>query len=170
MLSVLKRAYGRQIEDFIKPHINHVTKVEFFISFKATYLDSITLQNAKAGFRGAGLVPFDPQVIISKLDVKLRTPTPIFKTVAALVKDTEILAHEATLLTAENCSLRKSNEALSKRRRAKKSRVHQRSCALTIEDGCDIIAQKNVKEQLQRDKHFEGVGQIDGQSSARHCN
>ena len=74
--SVLKRIYRRQIETFIKAHINHITKVEFFIAFYAAYNQSITTQNAKAGFRGAGLVPFDPQVIISKLDIKLRTPTP----------------------------------------------------------------------------------------------
>ena len=73
---VLKRIYGRQIEDFIKAHINHITKVEFLTAFKAAYVESITSQNAKAGFRGAGLVPFDPQAVISKLDVKLRTPTP----------------------------------------------------------------------------------------------
>ena len=44
--SVLKRAYGRQIEDFIKAHINHITKVEFFMAFKTAYLQSITVQNA----------------------------------------------------------------------------------------------------------------------------
>jgi hypothetical protein len=68
--------YGRQIETFIKAYINHITKVEFFLAFHAAYNQSITTQNAKAGFRGAGLVPFDPQVVISKLDVKFRTPTP----------------------------------------------------------------------------------------------
>jgi hypothetical protein len=58
--SILKRAYGCQIEDFIKAHINHITKVEFFVAFKTAYLQSITVQNAKAGFRGAGLVLFEP--------------------------------------------------------------------------------------------------------------
>jgi hypothetical protein len=58
--SVLKRAYGRQIETFIKAYINHILKVEFFLAFKAAYEQSITPQNAQAGFRGAGLVPFDP--------------------------------------------------------------------------------------------------------------
>ncbi|PQM43524.1 hypothetical protein VC83_09651 [Pseudogymnoascus destructans] len=74
--SVLKRAYGRQIETFIKAHINHITKVEFFLAFQAAFIESITTQNAQAGFRGAGLVPFNPQAVISKLDVKLRTPSP----------------------------------------------------------------------------------------------
>ncbi|KFY28655.1 hypothetical protein V491_00357, partial [Pseudogymnoascus sp. VKM F-3775] len=74
--SVLKRAYSRQIEIYVKAHINYITKVEFFIAFKAAYLETFTAQNAKAGFRRAGLVPFNPQAVISKLDVRLRTPTP----------------------------------------------------------------------------------------------
>ena len=74
--SVLKRAYGRQIKTFIKAYINHITKVEFFLAFIAAYKESITAQNAQAGFRGAGLVPFNPQVVLLKLDIKLRTPTP----------------------------------------------------------------------------------------------
>ena len=73
---VLKRAYSRQIETFIKAHINYITKVEFLLAFKAAYSESITTDNTKAGFCGAGLIPFDPQAVISKLDVKLRTPTP----------------------------------------------------------------------------------------------
>jgi hypothetical protein len=74
--SVLKRAYSRQIETFIKAYINHITKVEFFLAFVAAYKESITAQNAQAGFYGAGLVPFNPEAVLSKLDVKLRTPTP----------------------------------------------------------------------------------------------
>jgi hypothetical protein len=71
--SVLKRAYGRQIETFIKAYINHITKAEFFLAFTTAYKAA---QNAQAGFRGAGLVPFNPQAVLSKLDVKLRTSTP----------------------------------------------------------------------------------------------
>jgi hypothetical protein len=40
--SVLKRAYGRQIETFIKAHINLITKGEFFLAFAAAYKESIT--------------------------------------------------------------------------------------------------------------------------------
>jgi hypothetical protein len=38
----------------------------------------------------------------------------LFLIVAALVKGTEILAHEMTLISAELCILRAVNEALSK--------------------------------------------------------
>ena len=51
------------------------------------------------------------------------SPTPIFKIVAALAKGIELLAHQLTLITAENRILREANQALSRRRRAKKIRV-----------------------------------------------
>ena len=35
-----------------------------------------TAENVRAGFRGAGLVPHNPDAVLSKLDVRLRTPTP----------------------------------------------------------------------------------------------
>jgi hypothetical protein len=209
--SVLKRAYGCQIESFIKAHINHISKVEFFIAFKQAYIQSITPSNGQAGFRGAGLIPFDPQVVLSKLDVKLRTPTPtgppsadtdpwisqtphnptdalsqttlvknriarhqgssptpIFETVAALAKGTELLAHELTLVHAEVRTLRKANEALSKRRRAKKTRVRQGG-ALVIEDATDLIAQKDAEKEVRRDKRKKEDGQKEGQSTGRRC-
>jgi hypothetical protein len=40
------------------------------------YLQLIIVQNSQARFRRTSLVPFDPQAVLLKLDVKLRTPTP----------------------------------------------------------------------------------------------
>lgn len=69
--SVLKQSYSLQIEYFIKAHINYISKVEFFIVFKAVYEQSIIVQNSQAGFREAGLILYDPEVVISRLDVNL---------------------------------------------------------------------------------------------------
>ncbi|KAJ8070704.1 hypothetical protein OCU04_001075 [Sclerotinia nivalis] len=204
---VLKRAYGCQIDGFIKAHINHITKVEFFIAFKAAYQQSITTQNIKAGFRGAGLIPFDPQAILSKLDIRIRTPTPplvdldswisqtphnptealsqsilvksrmarhqsssptpIFETVLALAKGTERLAHENTLLSAENRMLRKANVALSKRRRAKKIQLRNEG-VLTGQEAEDILSQQEVDIQIQRDERQNG-GNSNGEASSNRC-
>jgi hypothetical protein len=209
--SPLKKAYGQQIETFIKAHINHISKVEFFLAFKRAYLQSISVQNAQAGFRGAGLVPFNPEIVLSKLDVRLQTPilstpppleadpwvsqtphnptdalsqttlvknriarhkgsspTPIFDTVAALAKGTELLAHQLTLVTAENRMLREANQALSRRRRAKKTRIRQGGM-LTVEDAQDILARKKAKDEVKRDKRLEEGIQKEGQSSERCC-
>jgi hypothetical protein len=72
----LKVAYGRQAENLMRSQINHITKLEFLPCFKAAFSASITTNNILGGFRGAGLAPFDPEAVISKLDVRLRTPSP----------------------------------------------------------------------------------------------
>jgi hypothetical protein len=85
-----------------------------------------------------------------------------------LAKGTEILAHEITLLSAEVRILRAANEVLSKRRRAKKTRVRQGG-ALTVEDAQDVLSQKEAEEQARRDKRSEGGFQKEGQPSGRRC-
>jgi len=167
-------------EHFIKAHINHITKVEFFLAFKAAHFASMTESNNRGSFRGAGLVPLNPEVVISKLDVRLRTPTsdadpwvsqtpqnpaeaisqsefiknriarhqessptPILTAADQLAKGTQALAHSVTQLTAEVRTLQKANEALSKRRRAKKTRVCLGG-SLTVEDAQDLLADREV--------------------------
>jgi len=157
-------------------HINHVSKLEFLCAFREAFFASITERNIQGGFAGAGLIPFDPERVLSKLDVKLRTPTPstsragtpqpwVFQTphnpreadsqstliktrianhqnssptsmlaaVDQLTKGTMAVMHEVALLRSEVSSLRKANEALSKRRRAKRTRV-QLGGSLAIQD------------------------------------
>jgi hypothetical protein len=72
-----------------------------------------------------------------------------------------------TLLLAELYILRVANKALSKRRRAKKTRVCQGDI-LTIEDTQDIIAQKDIDEQVQLDVYIEESNQEERQLSKRY--
>jgi hypothetical protein len=82
--SPLNRAYSREIEALIRHHINHITKLEFLPAFKAGFDQSFTSANICSAFRGAGLVPLQPDIVLSKLDVQLRTPTPPAALVEAL--------------------------------------------------------------------------------------
>jgi hypothetical protein len=75
-LAPLKKAYGRQAEDLMRNRITHITKLEFLPCFIRAYKAAITPSNIQGGFRGAGLVPFDPERVIIALDVRLRTPSP----------------------------------------------------------------------------------------------
>ncbi|EMT72986.1 hypothetical protein FOC4_g10001829 [Fusarium odoratissimum] len=72
----LKKAYGREIERLIRCSITHISKTEFFPAFHAAHLATITESNILGGFRGAGLAPLDPENVILRMDVQLRTPTP----------------------------------------------------------------------------------------------
>jgi DDE superfamily endonuclease len=72
----LKRAYSLEIEGLVRTGINHITKEDFLPAFKAAYDKAIVKDNIVGSFRGAGLVPHDENAVISKLDIRLRTPTP----------------------------------------------------------------------------------------------
>ena len=67
----LKKAYGRQIEDLMRAHITHISKLEFLCGFREAFYTSITSRNIQGGFTGAGLIPYDPERVLSKLDVQL---------------------------------------------------------------------------------------------------
>jgi hypothetical protein len=73
----LKQAYGRQIEDLIRMYISHISKLEFLYAFRETFFTSMIERNICSGFIGAGLIPFDPERVLSRLDVRLRTPTTL---------------------------------------------------------------------------------------------
>lgn len=70
----LKLAYSRQLERLIRCFVTHVDKVGFLMAIRQAWEEAITLSNIQGGFRGSGLVPFDPEKVISTLDVKLATP------------------------------------------------------------------------------------------------
>jgi hypothetical protein len=97
----LKRAYGRQVEDLVKAGVNHVSKPEFLVALKAAIPAAMTPENVLGGFRGAGLVPLDPQVVIDKLDVKLRTPSPTGPPLQANDSWTSQTPHTTTEATSQ---------------------------------------------------------------------
>jgi hypothetical protein len=57
-------------------HINHIDKRAFLATFLAVYDKAISKSNILSSFRATGLVPLNPEVVLLKLEVKPRTPTP----------------------------------------------------------------------------------------------
>ena len=126
--------------------------------------------------------------MLSKLDMKLRTPTPpaqevtlwepktpsnareleaqstlirdrvrrhkssspasIIAAINQLEKGAEVMLHSAALLKGRVASLEKANEAATTRRKRKKRKIQQRG-TLTKAEAEDIIAQKDVEQQLE---------------------
>ena len=72
----LKQAYKNELRDLADSHINHIDKKAFLATFLAVYDKSVSKSNILSSFRATGLVPLDPEVVLSKLEVKPRTPTP----------------------------------------------------------------------------------------------
>ena len=52
----------------------HIAKEGFFPAFMAAFQESIIKTNIRGGFRGVGLVPLNPDSVISRLDLKLPAP------------------------------------------------------------------------------------------------
>ena len=149
----LKRSYGDGISALARNHIHHISKETFLLAFKAAYEQTFTKENARAGFRGAGLVPFNLDAVLSKLDVRLRTLTPprrddakeleaqttlirqrmqrhlgflassLNKQVRQLSKGAQQIAHNMVLLQEEQARIRNAIKELTKRKGQKRRYV-----------------------------------------------
>ena len=75
--SPLKKAYTGQIERLIRNSYNHITKETFLDVFKQAHSQAITKDNILGAFHGSGLVPYNLDTVISKLDIKLCIPSPL---------------------------------------------------------------------------------------------
>ncbi|KAF4470852.1 hypothetical protein FALBO_2237 [Fusarium albosuccineum] len=209
--AVLKKAYGREIEYLIRCHITHISKTEFFSAFYAAFKTTFTESNIRGGFRGAGLAPLDPENVISKLDIQLRTPTPpeegtepstpwtsktpttaneaqsqsnflenrirrhhssspesIIEALKSSTKATRAVMHEVVLLRNEVRNLRDANEILSRRRRAKRTRL-QKGGTMTVQDASQVIDQIDVDAQVVTESSRSGGRGRSVGSGVRRC-
>ncbi|KZT51130.1 CENP-B protein [Calocera cornea HHB12733] len=67
----LKRAYSDKINNLVRGGVTHIKKDDFFPAFRAAFQVAFKEQNIKSGFRAAGLVPFNPDAVLSKLTLRL---------------------------------------------------------------------------------------------------
>ena len=74
-------------------------------------------------------------------------PEPIVEALKSLTKGTKAIMHEYALVEAEAQDLRQANEILSRRRRAKRTRLQKRG-VITVEKGRQAIAQLDVDAQV----------------------
>jgi hypothetical protein len=74
--AVLKRAYGRLVENQVRLGYNHIDKFDFLMAYPEARADTFRLETIQNSFAAAGLSPIDPKRVLSKLNISLRTPTP----------------------------------------------------------------------------------------------
>jgi hypothetical protein len=75
--SPLKQVYSDEINSLAQYSTKKIKKEAFLPAFKAAFKKAITKDNIYTGFRGARLVPYNPEAVISKLNVVLYTLTPL---------------------------------------------------------------------------------------------
>jgi len=74
--SPLKLKYSQRVRGLARQKIWHVDKERFLPAFKDAFFDVFTYDNCKKAFEATGLVPLNAQVVLDRLDVQLRTPSP----------------------------------------------------------------------------------------------
>jgi hypothetical protein len=79
----LKRAYKKEVGALANCYINYINKKAFLAAFLTVYKDVFLSSNIRSGFRATGLVPIDPEVVISKLEIKPHTLTPLLPPITA---------------------------------------------------------------------------------------
>lgn len=74
--AVLKRAYGRFVSDLARVGYNHIDKFDFLDDYQHARLEAFRPNIVQNSFGATGLVPIDPERVLLKLNISLRTPTP----------------------------------------------------------------------------------------------
>jgi hypothetical protein len=74
--AVLKRAYSKVVGKQMECGKNHIGKDDFLPAYLEARSEAFKSETIKNSFGAAGLVPFAPKRVISKLDIRLRTLTP----------------------------------------------------------------------------------------------
>jgi hypothetical protein len=72
--SPLKRKYSQRVRDLARRRIFHINKEGFLPAFKDAFFSVFTEENCRKAFKASGLVPIDAQVVLDRLEVRLRTP------------------------------------------------------------------------------------------------
>ncbi|KAI9045201.1 Pogo transposable element [Aspergillus affinis] len=72
----LKKAYGDLIEEQARLGINHINKLDFLEAFPQARERAFQADTIRNSFAGAGLVPFNPDRVLSQLNIQLKTPIP----------------------------------------------------------------------------------------------
>lgn len=74
--AVLKRLYGSLISQKMRLGISHIDKLDFLIAYPQARSDAFKACTIQNSFRAAGIVPFDPEQVLSKLNIQVHTPSP----------------------------------------------------------------------------------------------
>ena len=61
----------------IRNGINYIDKLDFLEVYPLTRIEAFKSETIKNSFGAAGLVPFEPERVILKLNIRLRTLTPL---------------------------------------------------------------------------------------------
>jgi hypothetical protein len=72
--SPLKRKSSQHVRDWARRRVFHINKEGFLPAFRDACFDVFTEANCRKAFEASGLVSINAQVVLNRLNVRLRTP------------------------------------------------------------------------------------------------
>jgi hypothetical protein len=159
--SPLKRAYGSQVESQMRLGVNHVAKEDFLSLYYGAHVQAITASNIRSGFAATGLVPLDPDRVLSTLEAYIQTPSPASSKESVWQSRTpytlQDTAHQASFITRDRRSRRDTSNSPSDKsflQLVKGLNMSLRNNAILLEENRQLrIAnerQKRKQQQRQR--------------------
>jgi hypothetical protein len=74
--SVLKRSYGRLVEQKMGAGVNHIDKHDFLPLYQQARLEALHERNIRSRFAATDLVLFNPDQVLSLVYAQFKTPLP----------------------------------------------------------------------------------------------
>jgi hypothetical protein len=74
--AVLKRSYSRLVSDLARISYNHIDKIDFLDNYHQARTEAFQPSIIRNSFAATGLIPIDPERVLAKLNISLRTPSP----------------------------------------------------------------------------------------------
>ncbi|KAK7583617.1 hypothetical protein V3481_012901 [Fusarium oxysporum f. sp. vasinfectum] len=96
------------------------------------------------------------------------SPESILDALKSLSKGMKAVMHEMALMRSEIQDLRRANETLSRRRRAKRTRLQKRG-KMTLEGGREAIDQKDINAHAVAESSRSSSQRGSAQIKERHC-
>jgi hypothetical protein len=60
----------------MRNRVNYIDKPDFLTAYNRARIEAITPAIIRSGFAATRLVPFNPDRVLSELNIQIRTPTP----------------------------------------------------------------------------------------------
>jgi hypothetical protein len=73
---ILKHFYGQYVQDMARVGTTHIDKLDFLDIYPAARAATFKASVITASFTGSGIIPYSPERVLQKLDIRPPTPTP----------------------------------------------------------------------------------------------
>ncbi|GMG14126.1 unnamed protein product [Aspergillus oryzae] len=110
----LKRAYGQLVENKMRLGFNHIDKLDFLEAFPQARAQIYTTSNICSGFSATGLIPFNPERVLSQLNIQLEATPPGSRPSSRSTNSVPKTPHNLKQLQKQETTLKKLLRARTK--------------------------------------------------------